>query len=168
MLVLYFLLAGWQVCGGQSVWASRLCSDVTASYLCDKCWPSSSSPPVLVSLWQPAVRGGFSLVVTGFHGGLAIKYVVKSVCLLLCCWLHGEVLVLKLQCIHVITKSKICFKCGCTLSFLQHKYAPLTTYQAAASVILWWGFDVFLEIWMVILVVFVFLSGCHKWLCCFT
>lgn len=46
MLVLCFLLAGWQVCGGQSVQASRLCSVVTASYLTQS-WPVPPPPHLL-------------------------------------------------------------------------------------------------------------------------
>lgn len=79
-----------QVCGSQSVRASRLCFGVTASYLtCDKCWHVPpphllvllSIPPLLVTAHS---QRGFGSVVTGLHGGLAIKFGQISVCALCC------------------------------------------------------------------------------------
>ena len=175
MLVLCFLLAGWQVCGGQSVWASRLCSVVTASYLtCDKYWPVPpphllSFTSSLTSLWQPIVRRGFCWVVTGLHGGLAVKSAY-----LLCVvsaglrgvgggW-GGQVL--KLHCISCRSKIQNMFEVWLYPVILVNTNMPpwLPTSPRRLLAILLWRFDVFLQICNGVPCGFVFLSGCHKWL----
>lgn len=143
---------------------------------------SSSSPPVLHSLPSlpplpslpslpsfPSLpvtarsQRGFSSVVTGLHGGLAIKCVGRWVCLLcvVSAVLQGEVLVLKLK--------------------IQNFLSVVLHYNFVNTNMLFWLLtrpqhqlfccgDLMSFFWFKTLILsgFVFLSVCHEWLGCFT
>lgn len=73
MLVLCFLLVGWQLCGGgQSVWASRYCLRCHGLMACDKCW--LILPPHLLS-FTPSLTAQLG----EFVGFISVSCVVKSV-----------------------------------------------------------------------------------------